>query len=60
MLIYEVANPSFPEIPLDTQIELGICEWVCISARGEYFGETKAKAIANCKRSEGRPTGVEE
>lgn len=48
MEIFEVANPSFRDIPLDQQIEFGINDWCVRTKSGhEYFGESKAKAIAN-------------
>lgn len=45
---YEVRNPSFSDMNLETQIEAGINDWCAEGASGHpYFGETKVKAEAN-------------
>jgi hypothetical protein len=44
---YEVHNPSFNDIALDKQIEVGINDWAAEGKSGHvYFGRTKAEAEA--------------
>ena len=41
----EIANPSFADIPLEQQIELGINDWVAEGKSGNlYVGQTKQQA----------------
>ena len=43
---FEVHNPSFSEMTLETQIEHGINDWAVESASGHlYFGKTSAEAL---------------
>ena len=42
---YEIHNPSFNDIDLDTQIEYGINDWAAEGKSGHlYFGRTKSEA----------------
>lgn len=42
---FEFLNPSFNDIPLDEQIEYGICDWCAEGISGhQYFGRTKKEA----------------
>ena len=44
---YEVRNPSFSDMSLDAQIEVGINDWCAEGASGHpYFGRTRAEAEA--------------
>jgi hypothetical protein len=42
---YEVANPSFRDMTLDQQIEVGINDWCAEGRDGHpFFGRTKTEA----------------
>jgi len=42
---YEVRNPSFSDMNLEQQIEVGINDWQADGPTGHpYFGQTKAQA----------------
>jgi hypothetical protein len=44
---YEVRNPSFSDMNLEAQIEVGINDWVVEGKSGHlYFGQTANEAIA--------------
>lgn len=44
---YEVRNPSFSDMTLEQQIEVGINDWCAEGASGHpYFGQSKAEAEA--------------
>jgi hypothetical protein len=47
--VFEVRNPSFNDIPLSEQIELGINDWVarCSISGLQVYGETKQKSLDN-------------
>lgn len=47
--LYEVASQSFKDIPLDKQIELKICDWVCEDDQGrKFYGRTAQQASDEC------------
>jgi hypothetical protein len=45
MKAYEIHNPSFNDMTLEQQIEVGINDW-CVEGRSghQYFGRTAAEA----------------
>jgi hypothetical protein len=44
---YEIHNPSFSDMNLEAQIEVGINDWVVEGKSGHlYFGQTANEAIA--------------
>jgi hypothetical protein len=44
---YEVRNPSFSDMNLEQQIEVGINDWCADGINGHpYFGQTKEQAEA--------------
>jgi len=44
---YEVRNPSFSDMTLEVQIDVGINDWCAEGASGHpYYGQTKAEAEA--------------
>ena len=46
--VYEIQNTFTADLSLDTQIELGICDWVAETFDGRVgFGHTKTEAVAN-------------
>lgn len=44
---YEIHNPSFNDMTLEQQIEVGVNDWCAEGVSGHpYFGQTKAQAEA--------------
>lgn len=42
---YEICNPSFPDLDLDTQIQHGINDWLAPGPNGHpYFGQSAEEA----------------
>ena len=45
---YEIPNTFTTDLSLDTQIELGICDWIAETFDGRVgFGHTKTEAVTN-------------
>ena len=48
--VYEISNTFTPDISLDEQIKLGICDWQCDCPNGHvYFGRSEEEALFNAK-----------
>lgn len=51
MSAYECHNPSFNDLTLSEQIEIGVNDWCVEGKSGHiYYGQTAAQAIAICAR----------
>lgn len=52
-IAYEVHNPSFNDMTLEEQIEVGINDWCAVGENGhEYFGRTREEAESLCNSYE--------
>lgn len=50
--VFEIPNTFTPDLSLDVQIELGICDWQAEDEHGHVaFGHTREEAIFNLKRA---------